>query len=90
MADLHLGGPRGWHRNEGRTIKNQIGGQWGGGHGVNGGPWPTRSPPPHSYATVVGSILHGEPIEFFVVKASAPRLLAKAVVCAILSVGLCK
>ena len=35
---------------------------------------------------VVGSILHGEPTELFLVPASAPRL---AVVCAILSVGWC-
>ena len=34
-ADLHLGGPRRRHRNEGCTIKSQKRG--GGGHGVNGG-----------------------------------------------------
>ena len=31
----------------------------------------------------------GEPIELFLVPASAPRRVAKAVVCAILSVGWC-
>ena len=36
---------------------------------------------------VVGSILHGGPIELFLVPASAGE--TKAVVCAILSVGLC-
>ena len=36
---------------------------------------------------VVGLILHGGPIELFLVPASAPRLMiSKAVVCAILSV----
>ena len=44
-ADLHLGcGGRGRHRNEGCTIKNQMG-QWrGGGHDVNGG----HAPPPQA------------------------------------------
>ena len=38
---------------------------------------------------VVGSILHGGPIELFPVPVSAPWLVTKAVVCAILSVGWC-
>ena len=48
-ADLHLGGgARGRHRNEGCTIKSQLGGG-NGGHGVNGGSCPSpppRDPPP--------------------------------------------
>ena len=36
---------------------------------------------------VVGSILHGGPIELFLVPASAPRRITKAVVCEILSMG---
>ena len=39
---------------------------------------------------VVGSILHGGPIELFLVPASAPQTgVTKAVVCVILSVGWC-
>ena len=41
---------RGRHHNEGCTIKSPMGVQCGGGHGVNGGPWPLQAP--HSYATV--------------------------------------
>ena len=35
---------------------------------------------------VIGSIIHGGPIELFLIPASSPRL-SKAVVCVILSVG---
>ena len=36
---------------------------------------------------VIGSILHGDPIELFLIPASAPSGVTKAVVCVILSMG---
>ena len=39
---------------------------------------------------VVGSIIHGGPFELFLIPASAPQPgLTKAMVCAIMSLGLC-
>ena len=37
---------------------------------------------------VIRSILQGGPTELFLIPASAPRLVTKAVICAILSVGM--